>query len=72
DTRSVVEVSFPQKDLSNVRLGVLDEEKLSSDETFFQQMWKEYFKSTTIKERINLKLQRQHMPRRYWRYLTEM
>ena len=53
-------------------IGVLDEEKLSSDETFFQQMWKEYFKSTTIKERINLKLQRQHMPRRYWRYLTEM
>ncbi|HMM18283.1 MAG TPA: TIGR03915 family putative DNA repair protein, partial [Petrimonas sp.] len=53
DTRSVVEVSFSQKDLSNLRLGVLDEEKLSSDETFFQQMWKEYFKSTTIKERIN-------------------
>ncbi|HBC37482.1 MAG TPA: DNA metabolism protein, partial [Porphyromonadaceae bacterium] len=67
DTRSVVEVSFSQKDLSDLRLGVLDEEKLSSDETFFQQMWKEYFKSTTIKERINLKLQRQHMPRRYWR-----
>lgn len=72
DTRSVVEVSFSQKDLSNLRLGVLDEEKLSSDETFFQQMWKEYFKSTTIKERINLKLQRQHMPRRYWKYLTEI
>ena len=72
DTRSVVEVSISQKDLSDLRLGVLDEEKLSSDETFFQQMWKEYFKSTTIKERINLKLQRQHMPRRYWRYLTEM
>lgn len=72
DTRSVVEVSFSQKDLSDLRLGVLDEEKLSSDETFFQQMWKEYFKSTTIKERINLKLQRQHMPRRYWKYLTEM
>ncbi|HCA99398.1 MAG TPA: DNA metabolism protein, partial [Porphyromonadaceae bacterium] len=47
DTRSVVEVSFSQKDLSDLRLGVLDEEKLSSDETFFQQMWKEYFKSTT-------------------------
>jgi probable DNA metabolism protein len=72
DTRSVVEVSFSQKDLSDLRLGVLDEEKLSSDETFFQQMWKEYFKSTTIKERINLKLQRQHMPRRYWKYLTEI
>ena len=72
DTRSVTEVSFSQKDLSDLRLGSLDEEKLSGDEAFIQQMWKEYFRSTTIKERINLKLQRQHMPRRYWRYLTEM
>lgn len=72
DTRSVTEVSFSQKDLSDLRLGALDDEKLSDDEKLFQQMWREYFKSTTIKERINLKLQRQHMPRRYWRYLTEL
>lgn len=72
DTNSVTEVSFSQKDLSELKLGKLSDEKLSDEEALFQKMWKEYFKSITIKERINLKLQRQHMPQRYWKYLTEM
>ncbi|MDO5664384.1 MAG: TIGR03915 family putative DNA repair protein [Bacteroidia bacterium] len=72
DTRIVQEISFSQKDLSKLKLGKLSDEKLSEEEAFFQKMWREYFKSTTIKERINLKLQRQHMPQRYWKYLTEM
>lgn len=72
DTHSVTEVSFSQKDLSELKLGKLSDEKLSEEEALFQKMWKEYFKSITIKERINLKLQRQHMPQRYWKYLTEM
>lgn len=72
DKHSVTEVSFSQQDLSELKKGKLNEEKLSEDEILFQEMWKEYFKSTTIKERINLKLQRQHMPQRYWKYLTEM
>ena len=38
----------------------------------FREMWKEYFDTMAIKERINPKLQRQHMPRRYWSHLTEM
>lgn len=72
DTHIVQEVSFSQQALSEMKLGKLGDEKLSDEELFFQKMWKEYFKSTTIKERINLKLQRQHMPQRYWKYLTEM
>lgn len=72
DTQSVAEISFAQKDLPDLKRGGLNEEKLSDEEASFQEMWKEYFKSITIKERINLKLQRQHMPRRYWKYLTEM
>lgn len=72
DMHSVTEVSFSQKDLLELKLGTLREEKLSEEEAQFQKMWREYFKSITIKERINLKLQRQHMPQRYWKYLTEM
>ena len=72
DTNSVTEVSFSQKDLSELKLGKLSDEKLSDEEALLQKMWKEYFKSITIKERINLKLQQQHMPQRYWKYLTEM
>lgn len=72
DTNVVTEVSFSQKDLTQLNLGILTQEKVSEDEVLFQKMWREYFKSITIKERINLKLQRRHMPQRYWKYLTEM
>jgi len=51
--------------------GKLDENLMAEDEKLFQELWKGYFKSMTIKERINLKLQRQHMPKRFWKYLTE-
>ena len=51
--------------------GQLSPDKLDEQELAFQQLWKDYFKATTIKERINLKLQRQMMPKRFWKYLTE-
>lgn len=51
--------------------GKLDEKLMAEDEKLYQELWKGYFKSMTIKERINLKLQRQHLPKRYWKYLTE-
>lgn len=37
----------------------------------FEDLWKNYFVSTTIKERTNPKLQKQYMPKRYWKNLTE-
>ena len=69
DKREVV-VTFDHLNI-NARLGKIDESLMAEDETLFQQMWKVYFKSMTIKERINPKLHRQNMPRRFWRYLTE-
>ena len=41
-----------------------------SDE--FEDLWKNYFVSTTIKERTNARLQKQFMPKRYWKNLTEI
>lgn len=55
-----------------IKNGRLDEKLMDEDEKLFQRMWKVYFKSLTIKERINPKLQRQHLPQRYWKYMTEM
>ncbi len=72
DTHTVEEISFSPGDLAELRTGSLTRDRLSDEEAFFQQMWKEYFRSITIKERINLPLQRQHMPQRYWKYLTEL
>ncbi len=37
----------------------------------FQQLWSTYFESTNIKARINNKLHTRHVPKRYWKYLSE-
>lgn len=41
------------------------------EEHFFQQMWQRYFIKTGIESRKNPKLHIQHVPKRYWKYLTE-
>jgi len=46
-------------------------EIFTSSELEFQQLWKDYFKSTNIKSRKNMKLHIQHVPKRYWKYLSE-
>jgi probable DNA metabolism protein len=43
----------------------------SEQEQVFQELWKYYFKSTNIHSRKNMKLHLQHVPRRYWKYLSE-
>lgn len=37
----------------------------------YQSLWKNYFDAVNIRERNNPKLHLRHMPRRYWKYLTE-
>jgi probable DNA metabolism protein len=44
---------------------------LDAQEALYDQLWKDYFKSTNIVERRNLKLHMQHVPKRYWKYLSE-
>ncbi|PWB22641.1 TIGR03915 family putative DNA repair protein [Flavobacterium sp. HTF] len=40
-------------------------------EEFFQILWRKYFTSVNIESRKNMKLHLQHMPKRYWKNLTE-
>lgn len=44
---------------------------LDDCELLYATLWKDYFNNTNIKERKNMKLHIQHVPKRYWRYLTE-
>lgn len=44
---------------------------LDAQEALYDQLWKDYFKSTNIVERRNMKLHIQQVPRRYWKYLSE-
>lgn len=53
--------------LTNERLPINDE----INDDGFEALWKCYFKSIAIKSRYNPKLQRQYMPRRYWKNLIE-
>jgi len=43
----------------------------SEDEEIYQHLWKNYFNSVNIPARKNTKLHLRHIPRRYWKHLTE-
>ncbi len=43
----------------------------SIDEQRYQRFWQGYFTNVNIKERKNTHLHKQHMPQRYWKYLSE-
>jgi probable DNA metabolism protein len=58
-------------DKVNPFTGKISDDILADGELLFQDLWKKYFKSICIEERRNEKLQIQHMPKRYWKYLTE-
>ncbi|MDR1595216.1 MAG: TIGR03915 family putative DNA repair protein [Prevotellaceae bacterium] len=66
---TVETVCFDNLDISPS--GNINPEKLAESELAFRDLWKDYLKAITIRERINLKLQRQFMPVRFWKYLTE-
>jgi len=70
DLKTVETIHFDQLPVVS-ETGRLATEKLDGCETVFQDLWKDYLKAITIRERRNLKLQRQHMPKRFWKYLTE-
>lgn len=48
------------------------EPEVDSEEIYYQKLWKRFHQTIAISERTNLHLQRQFMPQRYWKYLTEM
>ncbi|MNI90098.1 hypothetical protein D3C73_1475850 [compost metagenome] len=44
---------------------------MDENEALYAALWKDYFKSANIVARKNTKLHVQHVPKRYWKYLTE-
>ena len=68
--KTVEEVILSTQEI-NMKTGQVNENILNENDAFYQTLWKSYFEHISIKERRNLRLQRQHMPRRFWKYLTE-
>lgn len=69
-------------DLKSIEIVLIDLNEIYANSTLkstvftdgefeFQNLWSNYFKSTNIKSRINTKLHTQHVPKRYWKYLSE-
>ena len=44
----------------------------NSNEDEYEKMWKTFIKAVTIKERKNLRCQRNFMPKKYWKNLLEV
>ncbi len=70
DLHRTRQVSFEEM-TQQIQGGSLRDELLSDDEKLFRQLWQNYFRATCIRERLNPRKQRQHIPVRYWKYLTE-
>ncbi len=45
---------------------------VEENEMFFRKLWAGYYDAIAIKERINPKCRMNHMPKRFWKHLTEM
>ena len=43
----------------------------ASEEKQYQKLWKQYYNTIGIEERYNPVCRRNHMPKRYWKYMTE-
>lgn len=67
ETVSEVEIAFSEDTGKGKDAGAVYDES----EAFYQQLWQQYFKSVNIAARRNTRLHLQHMPRRYWKHLTE-
>jgi probable DNA metabolism protein len=71
DKHTIAEVVLHEKSF-HATDGVVEAGMVHEEETAYQSMWKGYCKNISIRERMNLKLQKQHMPKRYWKFLPEM
>jgi len=68
DLHKVEEITM-ELNLPNLKLPA--SHQLNEKEALYSNLWRDYFKSTNIESRKNTKLHIKHVPKRYWKYLTE-
>lgn len=67
DHVETIVMDFPKEfDFTKTSSDFFAEEELN-----FQELWQNYFKSTNIESRKNMLLHVRHVPKRYWKYLSE-
>jgi probable DNA metabolism protein len=71
DLQKVEEVTFDFSQQMSPALNALPTHVLDQKEELYSLLWKDYFRSTNIPARKNMKLHIRHVPKRYWKYLSE-
>ena len=71
DLQKVEEITYDFVSAIDTTKVTLPTEVLDSKEELASLLWKDYFNSTNIPARKNMKLHIQHVPKRYWKYLNE-
>jgi len=72
DTKELHPVSLDEEISAYVtQHGELPATELTADELYYQRLWRGFYQAINNPGRENKQLQRQLMPRRYWKYLVE-
>ena len=71
DGTEISEITFADASQAALLTGKPDESLLDKSEKLFQMLWKNYFDSICIRERLNPVKHKKDMPVRYWKFLTE-
>lgn len=80
DTKRNYGFHYNLKEVSEIRIsnsmvnpfsGKVNKESLDGTELDFQELWSDYYQAVNIKERKNLKVHKQFLPKRFWKYLPE-
>lgn len=64
-------VIYSDGEWSVTDLVIDDSIMVKEDEEEYQSLWKIYFSSISIEGKTNPRLQKNHMPKRYWKHLVE-
>ncbi len=62
---------YAQKEWRTTNFFLPDEISITPGEKFFRDLWRRYFDSTAVSTRLNPRLQRQFLPKKYWKHLPE-
>lgn len=71
DLDKVEEITFDFTADMSPALNALPAAVLDPQEELYSLLWKDYFRSVNIPARKNMKLHIRHVPKRYWKYLSE-
>ena len=66
---------FSKYGLDKMEFYILDSDidiKKFDSEDYYEDMWKEFYKTIGIKERKNDRCRMNFMPKKYWKYIVEV